>query len=147
MEYGLLLFSHLAGLMVWAGAILAVIMMLAMLKGQLGKPEANALSVRIVSTFSRLAHPASVVVLASGVIMIVRMGLSSDKPFWLDLMEKGGGTVILLFLIVAGVMGGKLKKRLTAQPGGTVALTGYLTTMAVALTAILAIVLVVSLKL
>ncbi|RJX39724.1 hypothetical protein D3P09_09995 [Paenibacillus pinisoli] len=145
--YGLLLFSHLAGLMVWVGAILAVIVMLFMLKGQLGTPEANSLSKRIISVFSRFAHPSAFIVLVSGVIMIIQLNMGSSKPFWLDMMEKAGGTIILLFLIVVGIMGGKLKKRLQAAASGTVSISSYVTSLAISLIAILAVVLIVSLKL
>jgi len=132
--------------MVWVGAILAVIVMLFMLRSQLGKPEANALSKRIISVFSRFAHPSAFVVLVSGVIMIIQLDMGSDKPFWLDMMEKAGGTIILLFLIVVGIMGGKLKKRLQAA-SGSVSVSSYVTSLAVSLIAILAVVLIVSLKL
>lgn len=145
--YGYLLFAHLTGLMVWTGAILAVIVMLFMLKSQLGKPEANELAKRLISVFSRFAHPSAFVVLVSGVIMIVQLGMGSGKPFWLDMMEKAGGTIILLFLIVVGIMGGKMKKRLVAASGNAVSISSYVTSLAVSLAAILAVVLIVSLKL
>ncbi|MHA6483355.1 hypothetical protein ACX1C1_15835 [Paenibacillus sp. strain BS8-2] len=147
MFYGLLLFAHLAGLMVWVGSLIAVIVMLLMLRGQSGQAGANEMSARIIGMINRLAHPSSVIVLLSGVTMIIKLDLGSNKPLWLSVMEQAGGTVILLFLIVAGIMSSKLKKRLRAQPSGTVGMSRYLTTMAVSLTAILTIVLIVSLKL
>lgn len=145
--YGFLLFSHLTGLMIWVGAILAVIVMLFMLKNQLGKPEANGLSKRIISVFSRYAHPGAFVVLISGVIMIIQLDMGSDKPFWLDMMEKAGGTIILLFLIVVSILGGKLKKRLQMEGNASVSVSPYLTSLAISFIAILAVVLIVSLKL
>jgi len=145
--YGFLLFSHLTSLMIWVGAIMAIVVMLLLMRKQLGQNGANALSKRIISVFNRFAHPAAFVVLVSGVIMIIRLGMGSDKPFWLDIMEKGGGTIILLFFVLTGILGSKLKKRLSVQSSGSVAMSSYLTVMASFFLLIVALVLIVSLKL
>lgn len=144
--FGFLLFLHLTGLMVWLGALLAVVIVVPILKKQPGSSESNALTGRMIRIFGMLAHPAAVVVLLSGVFMIIDMGIGSDKPLWLDLMEKGGGTIILLALVLTGILGSKARKRLGAADGRSVALKGYLTTTAGFMVLIVFMVLLVSLK-
>ncbi|MFD0960826.1 hypothetical protein [Paenibacillus chungangensis] len=145
--YGFMLFSHLTGLILWAGAIMTIVIMLILLKAQLGTADVNRLTGSIIRIFNRFAHPSAFVVLISGVVMIVQLDLGSNKPFWLDMMEKAGGTIILLFLIIAGIMGAKLKKKLTQHPNDAIALSRYLTMVIGFFIAILAVVLIVSLKL
>ena len=146
--YGVLLFFHLSGLFVWLGSLFAIVVMLLLLKNQLDSPQTKKLINRIVRVFSMFAHPSSLVVLISGVIMIIQIGLGNNKPFWLDIMEKGGGTIILLALVLTGIMGSRMKKRLAgAQPGDVINLSGYLSVMIAFIVSILAIVLIVSMKL
>ncbi|TMV50176.1 hypothetical protein FE783_11480 [Paenibacillus mesophilus] len=144
--FGFMLFLHLTGLMVWLGALLAVVIVVPLLRKQPGAAESNALASRIIRIFGMLAHPAAVVVLLSGVFMIVKMGIGPDKPLWLDLMEKGGGTIILLALVLTGLLGRKARKRLGAAEGRPVALSGYLTASAGFMVLIVSMVLLVSLK-
>lgn len=166
---GWMLFLHLTGLFAWLGALLAIVVMLTLLKEQLGTAPGNTLAKRVIRVFSTIAHPSAVAVLISGIVLIVQMNWGANKPFWLQVMEKGGGTLILLALIVTGIMGSKLKKRLTATVAGaatvagtaavagaakpadgdaqTVKLSGYLTTLTVCIVLVVAIVLVVSLRL
>ncbi|TDF99429.1 hypothetical protein [Paenibacillus piri] len=144
--FGVMLFSHLTGLFIWIGSLFATIVMLLMLKKQISSQESKALAQRIIKVFSWFAHPGSVVVLASGVFMIVQLGLSSDKPFWLSAMEKGGGMIVLLSLILTGIWGGKVKKQLRAGQGHNVKLTGYLTMMSIIVILIILIMLIVSMK-
>lgn len=145
--YGFMLFSHLTGLILWAGAIMTIVIMLILLKAQLGTADVNRLTGSIIRIFNRFAHPSAFVVLISGVVMIVQLDLGSNKPFWLDMMEKAGGTIILLFLIIAGIMGAKLKKKLLQHPNESLSLSRYLTMVIGFFIAILAVVFIVSLKL
>lgn len=146
--FGFLLFLHLTGLMVWLGALLAVVVILPMLDKQSGAVTAhfNPLASRIIRIFGMLSHPAAAIVLISGVFMIIDMDLGQDKPLWLEIMEKGGGTVILLALAWTGILGRKARKRLIAASGQAVTLTGYRTATAGIMVLIVSIVLVVSLK-
>ncbi|RKN84233.1 hypothetical protein [Paenibacillus ginsengarvi] len=145
--FGVYLFLHLTGLMIWLGALLAVVVMLVMMKKQLGEGASRLLANRIIRTFGLFAHPGAVVVLVSGVLMIIQMGLGSDKPLWLSLMEKGGGMIILLALVLTGILGKKARTRLNAASAGTVRLSGYIATNAGFIVLIVSLVLVVSLKL
>ncbi|GIP35186.1 hypothetical protein [Paenibacillus sp. J2TS4] len=144
--FGFLLFLHLAGLMIWLGALLGKVVTLGMLKKQLGSTEGNTLAQRSIRTFSLFSHSSAVIVLITGVFLIVQMGLGSDKPVWLEVMEKGGGTIILLALIITGIMGSKVKKRLIGGSGRNVKLAGYMTVLASFMVLILGVVLVVSLR-
>lgn len=146
--FNFMLFVHLTGLIAWLGALLAIIIMLGMLKQQLASQESGVLAKRVIRTFSMLAHPGAVLVLISGVYMIVQMGMGTEKPLWLQVMEKGGGTVILLALILTGILGSKVKKRLGAAAGITQQppIKGYLLSMSAILIMTLGIMLVVSLK-
>lgn len=144
--YGLMVFLHLTGLIVWRGSIFATIVMLMMLKKQKGSEQSNALAERIIKVFSRFAHPSACMVLVSGVFLIVQMGIGSGKPLWLQVMEKGGGTIILLSLIVTGILGSKAVKQLRAGQGQPIKLTGYLTAMSSFMVLITLVVLIVSMK-
>lgn len=146
--FGFLLFLHLTGLMVWLGALLAVVVILPMLYKQsaASTAHANPLACRIIRVFGMLAHPAAAIVLLSGVTMIIDMDLGQDKPLWLEIMEKGGGTVVLLSLAWTGILGRKARKRLIAAAGQAVTLSGYRTASACMMVLIVSIVLVVSLK-
>ncbi|NOU97025.1 hypothetical protein GC093_27935 [Paenibacillus sp. LMG 31456] len=145
--FGTLLFLHLTGLIIWLGALFAIVVMLFMLRKQLGSQEPNKMAKRIIRSFSMFAHPSAVIVLISGVIMIIQMGMGSGKPIWLNVMEKGGGTIILLALILTGILGSKIKKRLsTAEQPQQVKLSGYLVSLSSMIVLALSVVLIVSLK-
>lgn len=144
--YGLMLFLHLSGLFMWLGSLFAIVVTLLLLQKQLGTLETNTMAQRIIRIFTMFAHPGAVMVLISGVYMIIQMGMGSDKPLWLNVMERGGGMIILLALIFTSIMGSKLKKRLDSGAGQQVKLKSYLTTMSVFMVLIIAVVLVVSLR-
>lgn len=144
--YGLMLFLHLTGLFIWLGSLLAKLITLSMLKKELGSEQTRTFARRIIRVFSMLSHPSAVIVLISGIFMIVRLGMGSDKPLWLDVMEKGGGTVILLALIVMGILGRRIKKQLKSGQGSKINLTVYLTATGSFMILISAIVLIVSMK-
>ncbi|MEC0239347.1 hypothetical protein P4H66_05675 [Paenibacillus dokdonensis] len=144
--FGFMLFLHLGGLFAWVGGLIVIIVMIGLLNKQLGSSQdSNLLARKSLSIFSYLAHPGAVLVLGSGVYLILKMG-SGTKPLWLDIMEKGGGTIALLSLIVTGILGSKVKKKLKAAGGQPVKVTGYLSTMTALMVLILGVVLVVSLK-
>lgn len=146
--FGYMLFSHIAGLAIWMGALLAIVVMLILLRKSLGTAEMNALAKKVVKVFSVFVYPSSILVLVSGIVMVVQMGFEKGtKPFWLDMMEKGGGTIVMLALVLTAVMGRKLNKRLSNAGGQAVAISGYLSTKIAFLIAIMAIVLIVSLRL
>jgi hypothetical protein len=144
--FGWMLFLHLAGLAVWIGSTLALIVILTVMRSQLGSSEPGAIATKLIRTFSWLAHPSAVVVLGSGGYMIAKVWAGSDEPFWIGAMEKGGGTILLLAIIVTGIFGGRAKRAIQASAGGAVRMTGYLSTLYGAAVLVLAVMLIVSLK-
>ncbi|KEQ25105.1 hypothetical protein [Paenibacillus tyrfis] len=152
--FGFLLFLHLTGLSLWLGSGLTAVVMLPMLNQRPGSGELRALARKTLRVISTIAHPSALVVLISGVVMIVQMNIpAQSKPLWLQVMEKGGGMVILLAVILTGILGSRLKKRLNAENGqGTGAaaparIGGYVAATAGFMTLTLAVMLIVSLKL
>jgi len=146
--YGFVLFLHLTGLFVWLGALMGTVITLGILKRTLGSEESNQTARRMIRTFNLLSHPASVVVLGSGVYLIVQLGMEGSKPVWLEVMEKGGGTIILAALFVTGIMGARAGKRLSS--GGTDAqslkLKGYVAALSAFMILIVSVMLVVSIR-
>ncbi|MFE6799290.1 hypothetical protein [Paenibacillus chitinolyticus] len=145
--FGWMLFLHITGLFGWLGALLGILVTMLLLRKQLGTSDANSLAGKTIRVFGRIAHPSSILVLLSGVYLILQMGIGTDKPLWLQVMEKGGGTIILLAVIFTAVLGSKMNKRLNSSGGTSVRLTGYLSTVGVFMFLIVSVVLVVSLKL
>lgn len=144
--FGFMLFLHFVGLFAWMGGLITVIVMIGLLGKQAGSSrDANLLARKSVSIFSWLAHPGAVLVLGSGFYLLTQMG-SGSKPLWLDIMEKGGGAIAILSLIVTGILGSRVQKKLKAAQGQPVKATGYLTTMSVLMVVILGVVFAVSLK-
>ncbi|MFF2154751.1 hypothetical protein ACFVVQ_05495 [Paenibacillus chitinolyticus] len=146
--FGFMIFLHISGLLGWLGALLGILVTMLLLRKQLGTPDANSLAGKTIRVFGRIAHPSSILVLLSGVYLILQMGIGTEKPLWLQVMEKGGGTIILLAVIFTAVLGSKMNKRLNSAADGTsVRLTGYLSTVGVFMFLIVSVVFVVSLKL
>ncbi|WP_217557115.1 hypothetical protein [Paenibacillus sp. GbtcB18] len=145
--FGLMIFLHISGLLGWLGALLGILVTMLLLRKQLGTPDANSLAGKTIRVFGRIAHPSSILVLLSGVYLILQMGIGTEKPLWLQVMEKGGGTIILLAVIFTAVLGSKMNKRLNSAGGNSVRLIGYLSTVGVFMFLIVSVVLVVSLKL
>ncbi len=146
--FGFMLFLHLTGLFVWLGALLGTVIALGILKRTLGSVESNQTARRMIRAFNLLAHPASVIVLGSGVYLIVQLGMDDSRPLWLEIMEKGGGTIILAALVVTGIMGSRAGKRLAS--GGSDAqsfkLKGYVAALSVFMILIVSVMLVVSIR-
>ncbi|TBL80379.1 hypothetical protein EYB31_08155 [Paenibacillus thalictri] len=148
--YGLLLFFHLTGLSIWLGSLVAVIVMLTMMKKHIASPEIGQLAQKTVKIFNFLTHPSSFVVLISGVLLIVDMGLiRSAKPFWMHYMEEVGGMFILLFIVLLSILGKKLVVKLTAgdQLDIRSGMARYLSGMMVSVVCVLSVVFIVAVKL
>ncbi|MEK8131974.1 hypothetical protein WMW72_29105 [Paenibacillus filicis] len=144
--FGLMLFLHFAGLAAWFGALLAAAVTLSVGGKQAGSPELRAAGVRLIRVFQGIGHTGAVALLVSGVVMIISMDLGKNKPLWLEVMEKGGGTVILLALVVLGMMGSRLMKRLAEGRQSGVRPSRYVAAVSVFLVLIASVMLVVSIK-
>ncbi|MDF2661905.1 MAG: hypothetical protein K0Q94_4696 [Paenibacillus sp.] len=144
--YGFMLFIHLTGLSIWLGSLVAVAILLTAMKKMLPSADVSGIVRKTVRTFNLLTHPSAFLVLISGVFMILEMGLGSDKPFWLIYMERGGGMIVLLFIIVISIMGRRLMKRIA---GGDVqaassSISSYVTGLSLSTVLVLSVVFVVS---
>ncbi len=146
------LFLHLTGISIWAGSILAVIFILAMMKKHLGSKELSNIVKKIIRIINILVHPSAFIVLLSGIFMIVSMGLGADKPFWLNFMEKFGSMVILFSIIAISLAGRALAKKLSGTEKGEstinalVSLKGYLTVMSMSVVSVFSTILIVAFR-
>ncbi|MFD2168874.1 hypothetical protein [Tumebacillus lipolyticus] len=143
-----LLFLHLTSLALWFGGLVMLSFLLVSIKQSAGEAVKAQVSTYL-KLANRLLHPSALLVLISGAIMIVQMGIERDmKPFWLTFMEQWGGTVVLFSTIALTWVGSRLKKRLTAAEGTEVsqATLPYRAFMMVSVCGILVVMGVVSLK-
>lgn len=148
--YGWLLFIHVAGVAIWLGSIVAVASLLLSLKRQLAQENIKDVVVRTIKVFNRITHPSATFVLLSGIILLIQSGWDhSNLPFWLKFMEQAGALVILLFIIIVSIMGRKLTKKLAnGDPSqASKSITVFVNTLFISALAVLAVVLIVSLKL
>lgn len=151
--FGTMLFLHLTGLSLWFGALMAIVILVFLIKGKKKvADDTKSLVRKAIRTFSWVAHPSSIIVLVSGIFMIIEMNLGdAGRPLWLNYMEKAGGTIILIAIILTAVLGRKMVKQLAVtENSGSTAVAGgglYQASLVVILAAILSVVLVVSLRL
>ena len=112
--YGFLLFLHLAGLAVWLGTTAMSAFLLMKAKQKLESKDVADMSVGVVRTFNALTHTSAFLVLLSGILLLLRLGMEnhSNFPFWLLFMEQFGSIVILLFIILLSILSGKARKAL-----------------------------------
>lgn len=146
--YGWMFFIHLAGLAAWFGVTLMGVLMLLSVKGKLAEANLTSVAQTIVRNINRVTHPAAFLVLASGLYMILQWD-RDGMPFWLAFMERVGGMVIILFMIILSIFGAKLRKKLAQSDGAGAAksISTYAMVTFIFLLGILAVTLVVSLKL
>lgn len=147
------LFLHLAGISIWSGSILAVLLILGMMKKHLGSKELANIVNKIVRVINMLVHPSAFIVLLSGIFMIVERWSGSNKPLWLNFMEKFGGMAVMLSIIAIGFASMMLSKKLKAlDRGGSsfkvpVSLNGYMLVMALSFVSVVSTIFVVSFRL
>lgn len=151
--FGTMLFLHLTSLILWFGALFAIVVLLGMARRRDVAQEAKKLVGKAVRLFGWLAHPSSIVVLVSGILLIIEMDMGDmAKPLWLVYMERGGGTIILAAIVLTALFGRKAVKRLSLSEDGAAAVRSSgvavpVTVFTVLMMAILSVVLVVSLRL
>lgn len=103
-----LLFLHVAGVAFWLGGIAALHVLYRKAAGT-DWERGRALAYDTAKSVVRgILNPSALLVLGSGVIMIVQLGLAGRaKPLWLAFMEQFGGMVALLS---AGVLTWQLRR-------------------------------------
>jgi uncharacterized membrane protein len=146
--YGWMFFIHLASLAAWFGVTLMGVIMLLSMKGKLAESQLTSVAQNIVRQINRITHPAAFLVLASGLYMIMQWD-RNGMPFWLAFMERAGGMVIILFMILVSIFGAKVRKTLAQGDGASAAksINTYAAVTFIFLLGVLAVTLVVSLKL
>ncbi|WP_274364685.1 DUF2269 family protein [Paenibacillus thermotolerans] len=150
--FNVMLFLHLTGLLLWFGSSMANAVVLLLSKRHIAADETKSLVRNMIRVSGWLTYPGSILVLVSGIVMIVQMNIGeSAKPLWLNYMEKGGGTIVMVSIALTAVLGERIVKRLgsAGQIGsGSVAGSGlYVSSLFVIQAAIVSVLLVVGLRL
>ncbi len=148
--YGVLLFLHVAGVVLWLGSVVMAVMLLSALKKDLQSPKAAELSGKTIKLLNRVTHPTAFIVLLSGVFMLMTdtwgMANHSSFPFWIIFMEQAGAIVILAFIIAVSIIGKKATKRLAAgdHAGALKSINTFVVTALILAIAAFAVIFVVS---
>lgn len=92
-----LLFVHVASVAFWLGGIGALYVLFRKAAGTASDDGRELAYDTTKSVVKGILNPSALLVLATGIAMIVQMGLAGRaKPFWLGFMEQFGGIVALL---------------------------------------------------
>lgn len=92
-----LLFVHVASVAFWLGGIGALYVLFRKAAGTASDDGRELAYDTTKSVGKGILNPSALLVLATGIAMIVQMGLAGRaKPFWLGFMEQFGGIVALL---------------------------------------------------
>lgn len=145
--YELMFFLHITGIAAWFGVAIMSALILLRLKPQLAQAGMMDTAQWTVRMFNRIAHPAATIVLLSGAIMVMEWD-HKNLPFWMAFMERLGGLVILLYLIVISIMGRGMKKKLAGgdTAAASSAIGKYVSGVLIFSVLVLAVVLVASMK-
>lgn len=144
--FGWLLFLHIAGVAFWLGSAAAVFIL--QRKARRSKePATTQLAQDTTRSIVRgVVNPSSLIVLITGIVMIVQMGfVGKAKPFWLSMMEQGGGMIVLLSI---GLMSWQMRKltRSSSEEARHVHLGRLANSLAGISLGVLAVILVVALR-
>jgi len=105
---------------------------------------------KIIKTFNLLTHPSSFIILVTGILMLVKQGITKDGggPFWMSYMQQVGAMTILLFIIIFSILGKRLVKRIAAAnyQAADFSLKTYVTGLFITMVVILSVVFVVANK-
>lgn len=148
--YGLMFFLHIAGLCIWFGSMVTVLVLLMIMRKELANETIAALTQKTIRISNRITHPSATLVLLSGIFMLLIIGMENHNslPFWILFMEQFGGLVILIFLAAVSIAGKKVTRNLAANKLDLAdkSLNTYLITMIVLAIAVIAVIYVVSAK-
>jgi len=114
--YGLLLFLHLGGLAVWLGSVVASAFMLLAMQKNIQSADVAGIAQKTIKVYNRITHPSAFLVLLSGILMLVDIGMDQHEffDFWLLFMEQAGSLIILAFIIAMSIIGKKTVKRIAS---------------------------------
>lgn len=103
-----LLFVHVAGVAFWLGGIGALYVLFRKAASTAWDDGRGLAYDTAKSVVKGILNPSALLVLASGIAMIVQLGLAGrGKPFWLGFMEQFGGMVAL---VSAGLLTWQLRR-------------------------------------
>ncbi|AOM84000.1 hypothetical protein [Salisediminibacterium beveridgei] len=117
--YELYYFIHLTGMAVWIGSFFGF----AVLIRQMSRaPQLNATHGALMLSMKRFVNvgvlPATLAVLISGVLMILRFDHSA-LPLYMRLMEQIGGVALILTVLVIGLYSRKITTSITEETNGS----------------------------
>ncbi len=143
-----MLFMHLAGLVLWFGSTMANVSILVLGRRHAASREIGPLVRKAVRVFGWMAHPSSVAVLVSGIVMMVEMNPGdAGKPLWLNYMEKAGGVIVIAAIAITAVLGRKAAKADRTGAGELPGTNGFAASLLLVLGGLLSVIFVVSLRL
>jgi putative copper export protein len=148
----IMLFLHIAGLAVWLGSLLSLIIVGVISKKQTDSSEVRGLLRKITGSFSRWIHPAAIVVIVSGIFLIANMYSGvENRPFWLNYMEMGGTMIAFLSIIVLGIVSNRMVRKPLGTSNGDVSkvkkgLSIYLVLLTIFLLLILSVIYIVAFR-
>lgn len=93
----LLLFVHILSVAFWLGGIVAMYVLYRKAAGESWDSGRQLAYDTTKSVIRGVLNPSALVVLATGIVMIMQLGLMGrSKPFWLAFLEQFGGMVALI---------------------------------------------------
>lgn len=99
--FGWLLFFHIACVAFWLGAAATVFVLQRQARHTTESSVVHMTKNTMRSIVRGVVNPSALVVLATGIAMIVQMGLVGEaKPFWLSIMEHGGGLLVMISVLL-----------------------------------------------
>ena len=116
------LFTHLVGLSVWLGSLVAVAIVFSLLRKQLVSAEIRKVYVKLSKIFTGVSHATATLVLVSGLIMLFQM---EYKAFDVIFMERFGSMVVILSMILLTVFNKKVVKQISNNDIAPEKITGF----------------------
>lgn len=102
-----LLFAHVTGVALWLGGVVALLVLQRKSKAMVADADVMSADARqlLLGTIGAVVRwiltPSAALVLFTGPVMLMQMGLiGMSKPFWLDFMERFGGVVALVSMVL-----------------------------------------------
>jgi len=144
----ILYFLHVSAMALWLGSLVALAWWS---KSALQASDAGSRSWTLATVnrlTMRVAVPASALVLLAGLSMTATAGgAAAPRPFWLRLMEEGGGLLILASLFLVPWLSRRIRRAAEDKLAVQRAVRGYVAGMAVLAAGVAGVLLAVGLRL
>lgn len=143
-----LYFVHLTALALWLGTLVVAAWWS---RAALVAPDAGSRDwgLRMVSQLTAwVSAPASLLVLLAGISMVVAAGsVGAYKPLWFQVMEQGGGLLVLGSLFLLPVLARRVRKAAEDQAAVHRAVRHFVVGLGTMAVGVLGVILTVSLRL